>query len=178
METLKLKAEYQYQFATFTEWVNKAASWSKSHNRRRQHIYVDAAGNVLEMGKDFNIAKAHNLFPVKVYALQTTEDYIEAEQQYYLISLKHSSGGHYTFWRADDKGYTNDLQQAGVYAESKVLKFLSHYHNGEDTVAIKCQDIKKFFCPEHVEYNYKIVDKLCRLAKLNRLFLPSKPTQQ
>lgn len=36
-------------------------------------------------------------------------------EKFYVLSLEHSRGGIATWWAPDSKGYTTDLQQAGIY---------------------------------------------------------------
>lgn len=55
----------------------------------------------------------------------------------YILSFKHQ--GHFPelcFWRANDKGYTNNLLEAGKYTKEEVLANLDHYHSGPNSVAV------------------------------------------
>jgi hypothetical protein len=69
---------------------------------------------------------------------------MENQEQYYVVSLKHSSGGILTFWRESNAGYTTDLQQAGLYPKSVILKNLRYYHDG-DNIAVSASKLKDEF---------------------------------
>ncbi|MBM7633866.1 hypothetical protein [Geomicrobium sediminis] len=50
-------------------------------------------------------------------------------KRYYILSLKHSVGDHYTWWRPGAWGYTRDLNQAGIFTEDEIEKEPSYFSN-------------------------------------------------
>ena len=50
--------------------------------------------------------------------------------EYYLLSLKWSEGkDYYVWWGPNDSGYTNDIDQAGVYNEEQINSNKLYYSN-------------------------------------------------
>lgn len=50
--------------------------------------------------------------------------------EYYLLSLKWSNGKEkYVWWGPDNSGYTEDVNQAGVYTEEDIAKRPLYYRN-------------------------------------------------
>lgn len=56
-----------FQFDSFEQWVNKAASWLRPI--MRGYICIDSANRVCHIGKQFMRARDEGTFPVKVYLL-------------------------------------------------------------------------------------------------------------
>ncbi|GAB1535638.1 hypothetical protein ADMFC3_12690 [Geovibrio sp. ADMFC3] len=68
MEKIEIEAMFAFEFQSFDEWVNKAASWFQSTGIIDEHyICVDAGGRVCKKGKEFIRARDENTFPVRVY---------------------------------------------------------------------------------------------------------------
>jgi hypothetical protein len=66
-------AEELFEFTSFVQWVNKAASWFASHNiSNHNYVCVDAKGRACRNGFDFQRADREGAFPVKVYSLSAT----------------------------------------------------------------------------------------------------------
>jgi hypothetical protein len=60
----------------------------------------------------------------------------ESEPLYYLASFQHGRwGGCVIWWKPNNCGYTNDLEQAGIYTQSQIDAHRSYYDNG-DTVPV------------------------------------------
>lgn len=54
-----------------------------------------------------------------------------------ILSLKNSPlGGVSLWWRANDCGYTDDINEAGGYTKEQIEKNPSYYNNGITTLAI------------------------------------------
>lgn len=70
MQDVIIKGELLFEFASFSQWVNKATSWFAPYKYGYSCICLDTAGNVCHIGEDFKHARDNDLFPVKVYALQ------------------------------------------------------------------------------------------------------------
>jgi len=56
---------------------------------------------------------------------------------FYILSLKHSpdKAGSAVWWRADCKGYTTSLAEAGVYDQETIEAHPIYYDNGRTTEA-------------------------------------------
>lgn len=78
---------------------------------------------------------------------------------YYILSLKWSPGmdGHAVWWRTDAKGYTVDLNQAGLYSEETINSDRSYYDNGNDTQAWR---------KENAEAHAKQLGRVCSFNAL------------
>jgi hypothetical protein len=64
------------------------------------------------------------------------ESDFQGETAYYLAAFQHGRwGGHVVWWRPGNAGYTNDLEQAGVYTQSQIESAPSYYDTG-DTVPV------------------------------------------
>ncbi|WP_110930936.1 hypothetical protein [Paenibacillus bouchesdurhonensis] len=62
---------------------------------------------------------------------------------YYILSLKWSEGkGEYVWWRPDNSGYTNNLNQAGIYSE-ETIKAMPHYYKNTSTYPIPVETVEK-----------------------------------
>ncbi|PZT51998.1 hypothetical protein [Paenibacillus silvae] len=63
--------------------------------------------------------------------------------QYYLLSLKWSKGkDKYVWWGPENSGYTEDLNQAGIYTEEDLDKRPLYYRN-TTTYAVPVETVKK-----------------------------------
>lgn len=62
-------------------------------------------------------------------------------QQYFIISLKHSTPDELVFWRADDAGYTTNPFLAGIYPQDRILSDITYYT--ENSVPVPVQDFKQ-----------------------------------
>ena len=70
IKKFQVKGIELFQFETFQQWVNKAASWFSSYNLpKNSYICVDQAGNVCTKGQEFMNARDNDLFPVIVYLI-------------------------------------------------------------------------------------------------------------
>jgi hypothetical protein len=68
-----------------------------------------------------------------------------AYDRYYLISLKWSEPPVVTFWGPDDKGYTRNLDKAGVYTRATLEAHPSYYQNGVQTIAVPIEVADRVF---------------------------------
>ena len=59
--------EFIFEFETFTDWVNHAASWFRSVRHPDAAMCIDAIGRVCKTGREFMRANDEGTFPVKVY---------------------------------------------------------------------------------------------------------------
>lgn len=83
------------------------------------------------------------------------------EKNYHIISYKYSDANSIVFWKANDKGYTDDLMQAGVYDEWTILSNIDHYHSG-DNIAVPIDEIDILFDKKVVVLSNKESEKLLR----------------
>lgn len=58
--------EELFEFRSYSQWVNKAASWF-SGCKPNECICIDSAGRICRTGKQFMRARDEDTFPVKVY---------------------------------------------------------------------------------------------------------------
>lgn len=64
-------------------------------------------------------------------------------KEYYILSLKWSNGkGMYVWWQPDNNGYTNDLNQAGIYTEEQINSRPLYYKN-TGTVPVEKETVDK-----------------------------------
>ena len=91
------------------------------------------------------------------------------DHRYIIVSLKYGENGILCFWRPNNAGYTNDLQQAGRYSEEEVRADLSYYHNGENVAIEETILLSDFKIRISLENNYMKVRKYKKLAKLGIL---------
>lgn len=64
-------------------------------------------------------------------------------KEYYILSLKWSNGKEtYAWWGPDNSGYTNDLNQAGIYTEEQ-LKSRPLYYKNTSTVPVEKEIVDK-----------------------------------
>lgn len=73
METLNIQGELLFEFASMSQWVNKASSWFKPYKFDKT-IAIDTNGDVCHIGEDFMNADEKGLFPIKVYRLKRAVD--------------------------------------------------------------------------------------------------------
>jgi len=77
--TITLPAEFLFEFTSFQQWVNKAASCFKSVDTKREKVIcIDTNGNVMTIGEDFMIASDMELFHCKVYRLIRTVEHFKS----------------------------------------------------------------------------------------------------
>ncbi|WP_042424425.1 hypothetical protein [Geomicrobium sp. JCM 19039] len=55
---------------------------------------------------------------------------------YYILSLKRTSGDVFTWWRPDCRGYTQDLNKAGIYTEEE-LQERPWYFSNENAMPVE-----------------------------------------
>jgi len=92
-------------------------------------------------------------------------------RRYIIVSFKYGQNGNLCFWRPNDAGYTNDLQQAGRYTEEQIKANMSYYHNG-DNVAIEVNKLlSDFKMRVHLDTDYLKVRKYKKLAERGLLSL-------
>lgn len=72
-DSLKINIKRElFRFNSQQEWVNNGKSWYANCGVPKGfYISVDAAGNVVHMGKCFMEATRRELYPITVYELQT-----------------------------------------------------------------------------------------------------------
>lgn len=64
-------------------------------------------------------------------------------KEYYILSLKWSNGkGIYVWWGPGNSGYTNDLNQAGIYTEDQI-KSRPLYYKNTNTVPVGREIVDK-----------------------------------
>ena len=63
------------------------------------------------------------------------------EPLFYILSLKHTRPREYalTWWRLDDKGFTDDLDTAVKHTLAEISHLDNHYNNGAGTLAVPCE---------------------------------------
>lgn len=59
-------------------------------------------------------------------------------QKYYLMSLKHTGQDDFPiyWWGPNERGYTDDLNKAGLYTEEQIQSNPAHFNNGTATIAV------------------------------------------
>ena len=63
---------FLFEFATHSQWVNKAVSWFRNCGVSAQDtICVDARGRICSTGKQFARAEADGAFPIQVFKAVT-----------------------------------------------------------------------------------------------------------
>lgn len=65
-------------------------------------------------------------------------------QTFYILSLKWTKqkDENATWWRPDSKGYTTNLEHAGIYTEAQIAQ--RHYNDGVDTIAVPVELAREF----------------------------------
>ena len=66
-------------------------------------------------------------------------------KEYYVISLKWTRADNICFWRPDNAGYTEYLDEAGIYTEEQINGAKTYYCNAIDTVAVEKEQIAGLF---------------------------------
>jgi len=69
----------------------------------------------------------------------------ELEKLYYIISLKYSKGDVICFWRPNSAGYTEYVDEAGIYTGVWLQGRENYYNNGIDTLAVEKSQLDKLF---------------------------------
>ncbi len=94
--------------------------------------------------KFMEILSSLDPFPLTTSVLNSLKelDNIKKKQipnnhEYYVVSLKHTSGDRICFWRPNDAGYTEILSDAGKYSKEQIEDNQSYYNNGEASIAVK-----------------------------------------
>jgi hypothetical protein len=66
-----------------------------------------------------------------------------SEQLYYVVSVHHTKRDdpYLLLWNPDDKGYCHRIEIAGRYPQSHIAAHLDYYHNGDRSIAVKCEVI-------------------------------------
>jgi hypothetical protein len=80
--------------------------------------------------------------------------------KYYLLSLKHSKHqNQYTWWRANNSGYTIDIQQAGVYSEEDINNRKNYYSNtGVMPIPVKVvEELERKIVIPTIDKNYELL---------------------
>lgn len=68
---------------------------------------------------------------------EPSNDWIEGfTGNYVILSLKHSQPDAFVFWRADDRGYTPFLFNAGFYSRAQIEAAPNYYNDGFNAVAV------------------------------------------
>lgn len=67
------------------------------------------------------------------------------KKNYYILSLKHTkpTSSLYTWWMPNSSGYTDVIQDAGIYTQEQIDEFPSYFNNGVDTAAIPCDVVQE-----------------------------------
>lgn len=68
---------------------------------------------------------------------------IPNHHEFYIVSLKHTKGQNMCFWRPNDAGYTEIIEDAGIYTEEQVKEHQSYYNNGESSIAVPVAIVKE-----------------------------------
>lgn len=60
---------------------------------------------------------------------------------YYIVAINKTMPGdpYVCFWRPDNGGYSCPLSWSGKYTAEKVQTYPGYYHNGEGTLAVRCE---------------------------------------
>lgn len=66
---------------------------------------------------------------------------IDTKEALYILSLRwtRTEDESATWWRADNNGYTTNVDQAGRYTRAQVQQNPSYYDNRETTLAVPCE---------------------------------------
>lgn len=72
IETITVKAELLLQLESRQDWINKIPKHlpQKKYDNEK-FLWIDKNGNEFERGADFQIAEEQNLFPCRIYRVQT-----------------------------------------------------------------------------------------------------------
>jgi hypothetical protein len=100
-----------------------------------------------------------------IYGLISKE---KQDHPYYVISLEWSQwspGGYFMFYRANDSGFTECIDFAGIYTQKVIDENREKYNNGVDSLAIAVDKIDHYF-KAHTRYEIHSgsLDKLRALA--------------
>lgn len=76
---IEINGEHIIALNTYQDWCDKIPEALGKRSNYDTHLFVDKEGNYLYIGEDFALAEKHDLFPVNVYKLQRTADYINSK---------------------------------------------------------------------------------------------------
>lgn len=75
IETITVKAELLMELKSKQEWINKIPRHLPNKKyESEKFLWIDKNGNQFERGADFTIADEKNLFPCRIYRVQTISD--------------------------------------------------------------------------------------------------------
>lgn len=69
------------------------------------------------------------------------------EQLYYIVSIKHTRGEKVCFWRPNNAGYTEIINDAGKYTEEQVKSSQNYYNNFDSSIAVPCEVVTSKILP-------------------------------
>lgn len=93
---------------------------------------------------------------------------------YYLASFKQkANGGEVLWWGPDDRGYTPDLEQAGIYTEIK-----KGYHDSDQTVPVPVSFIEELRVRRTVDPGDSLNGMFWNAEKLRAALTPSRDQEQ
>lgn len=76
MEKIEINAEFIVELKSMNEWISKIPRCLPSLPRSEKLLFVDKEGNALTIGEDFSNADIASLYPVKVYRLIRTTEFV------------------------------------------------------------------------------------------------------
>jgi len=72
IETITIKAQLLLQIESKQEWIDKIPRHlPKKKYESEKFLWIDKNGNQFERGLDFQIAEEENLYPCRIYRVQT-----------------------------------------------------------------------------------------------------------
>lgn len=70
-QSISVQATLIIQLDSKSDWVNKIPNKLPKKLNGEHFLFLDKNGNALFLGLDFKLAEENNLFPVKVYRLES-----------------------------------------------------------------------------------------------------------